>query len=154
MQQQRTPICMAVNNFFPLVSIVSGLNMRPISRRKKTWEGLVDEHKNDVDGSRAIDRTHAKLETALGPSCDVITTNAIYLKDLIFMNDRSKSKVRGSINFDALRMMATRVEDIANLVPVEYPHQPIPTNQNYLARSVVERSHAKLKEMSLECEKL
>ena len=77
----------------------------------------------------------------------------MYLKDLIFMNDGNESKVRGMINFDKLRMMATRVKDIANLVAIEYPHQPIPPIQNYLAKPVVERSHAKLKEMSVECEK-
>ncbi|KAJ3033543.1 hypothetical protein HDV00_006078 [Rhizophlyctis rosea] len=154
---QVAKICVEVNNFFSLFSIVSGINQGPVSRLKKTWEGLGDKHKkmwSDLeqltDPMRNWKKLREHLATVTPPMVPLLP---MYLKDLIFMNDGNESKVRGMINFDKLRMMGSRVKDISNLVAIAYPYQPIPPIQNYLAKPVVERNWAKLKEMSVDCEK-
>ena len=69
------------------------------------------------------------------------------------MNDGNQSKVRGMINFDKLRMMSARVNDITALVGTPYSFETKVLVQNYLTKPPIEKSITKLKEMSRECEK-
>lgn len=68
------------------------------------------------------------------------------------MNDGNQSMVRGMVNFDKLRMMATRVHDIAALANVEYKFDMKPTWQNYISKPPLEKSLPKLKELAAICE--
>jgi hypothetical protein len=49
------------------------------------------------------------------------------------MNDGNQSKVRNMINFDKLRMMANRVEDIAKLAETRYRFVSNPVIANYIS---------------------
>jgi hypothetical protein len=49
------------------------------------------------------------------------------------MNDGNQSKVRDMINFDKLRMMANRVEDIAQLSEARYRFESNPVIANYIS---------------------
>ena len=69
------------------------------------------------------------------------------------MNDGNAKLVENMINFDKLRMMANRVKDIVSLVDVEYKFELNPQIQNYIAKPPIEKDLAKLKELSLQCEK-
>jgi hypothetical protein len=69
------------------------------------------------------------------------------------MNDGNQSKVHGMVNFDKLRMMGCRVKDITSLAGTEYKFEVKPAIQNYIAKPPIEKNMAKLKEMSIECEK-
>jgi len=148
--------CIKRNNFFSFFSIVAGLNLTPVSRLKKTWDGLSDKYTkmwNDLekicDPSRNMKNYRDILAKSEPP---IVPFLPIYLKDLTFMNDGNDSKVNGMINFDKLRMMTKRVKDISKLVDYEY--KKIETNiilQNYISHLMVQ-DLKKLKEKSLECE--
>ncbi|KAJ3162687.1 hypothetical protein HDU86_003660 [Geranomyces michiganensis] len=153
-------MCQELNNFFTMYALIAGLNMPPVQRLKKTWEALPDKTKKTwaelekiQDPSRNMKNYRDLLAVASPP---IVPFLPLYLKDLTFMNDGNESKIgaeRQMINFDKLRMMGNRVKDISGLASVEYSFEPLPPVQNFLSKPPVERSLAKLKEMSLECEK-
>ncbi|KAJ3284418.1 hypothetical protein HDU79_008232 [Rhizoclosmatium sp. JEL0117] len=152
-----TKACQEANNFFSLFSFMSGLGLSPVSRLKKTWEALPDKAKQVyeelekiIDPSRNMKNYRDLLAKAVPP---IVPFLPIYLKDLTFMNDGNSKMVEGMINFEKLRMMGNRVKDIVSLVAVEYKGAAMPHIQNYIAKPPVEKNMAKLKEMSLECEK-
>ncbi|KAJ3012441.1 UNVERIFIED_CONTAM: Rap guanine nucleotide exchange factor 2 [Siphonaria sp. JEL0065] len=152
-----TKACQEANNFFSLFSLMSGLGLSPVSRLKKTWEGLPEKAKTVyeelekiIDPSRNMKNYRDLLTKAVPP---IVPFLPIYLKDLTFMNDGNAKIVEGMINFEKLRMMGNRVKDIVSLVAVEYKGEVLPHIQNYIAKPPVEKNMAKLKEMSLECEK-
>ncbi|KAI9334710.1 ras guanine nucleotide exchange factor domain-containing protein [Obelidium mucronatum] len=152
-----TKACQEANNFFSLFSLMSGLGLSPVSRLKKTWEGLPEKAKTAyeelekiIDPSRNMKNYRDLLAKAVPP---IVPFLPIYLKDLTFMNDGNAKMVEGMINFEKLRMMGNRVKDIVSLVAVEYKGDAQPHIQNYIAKPPVEKNMAKLKEMSLECEK-
>jgi len=64
------------------------------------------------------------------------------------MNDGNPKRVNGLINFEKLRMMGRRVNDLVSMMDVRYEAQPITALQNYLHRPLVETSFAKLKMQS------
>ncbi|ORY43814.1 ras GEF [Rhizoclosmatium globosum] len=145
------------NNFFSLFSFVSGLNLSPVSRLKKTWDGLPEpikkvyaEIEKLADPSRNMKNYRDLLGKVAPP---IVPFLPIYLKDLTFMNDGNPKLVDGLINFDKLRMMGSRVKDIISLAEVEYQFVAKPAIQNFIAMPNVETNLAKLKEMSLLCEK-
>jgi len=148
--------CIKYNNFFSFFSIVAGLNLTPVSRLKKTWDGLSDKYKkmwNDIekicDPSRNMKNYRDILTKSKPP---IVPFLPIYLKDLTFMNDGNESKVNGMINFDKLRMMAKRVKDISKLVDYEYKNFQVDiVLQNYISHLMVEPLD-KLKKDSLEIE--
>ncbi|KAI8816195.1 ras guanine nucleotide exchange factor domain-containing protein [Fimicolochytrium jonesii] len=153
-------MCQELNNFFTMFAIIAGLNIPPIQRLKKTWEALPDKAKKSwaelekmADPSRNMKNYR---DTLLAASPPIVPFLPIYLKDLTFMNDGNESKIgteRQMINFDKLRMMGNRVKDISALARIEYNFEPKPPIQNFLSKPPVEKSMAKLKELSLECEK-
>ncbi|KAJ3019960.1 hypothetical protein HKX48_001505 [Thoreauomyces humboldtii] len=153
-------MCQELNNFFTMYAIIAGLNVTPVQRLKKTWAALSDKAKNTwaelekiADPSRNMKNYRDKLAVATPP---IVPFLPLYLKDLTFMNDGNESKMgeqRQMINFDKLRMMGNRVKDISGLGSVEYGFDPIPPIQNFLSKPPIEKSLAKLKEMSVECEK-
>ncbi|KAJ3291910.1 hypothetical protein HK104_005714 [Borealophlyctis nickersoniae] len=154
---QTAKICLEVNNFFTLFALIAGLNLSPVQRLKKTWEGLGEKSKKTWteiekigDPSKNMKNYRDCLAACSPP---IVPFLPIYLKDLTFMNDGNQSTVRGMINFDKLRMMGNRVKDISSLANIEYKFEPNPPIQNYLSKPPVERSLAALKEMSLLCEK-
>ncbi|KAI8619959.1 ras guanine nucleotide exchange factor domain-containing protein [Chytriomyces sp. MP71] len=152
-----TKACQEANNFFTLFSFMSGLGLSPVSRLKKTWEGLPEKSKTVyaelekiIDPSRNMKNYRDLLAKAIPP---IVPFLPIYLKDLTFMNDGNTKMVEGMINFEKLRMMGNRVNDIVSLVGVEYKGKAESPIQNYIAKPPVEKNMAKLKEMSVECEK-
>ncbi|KAJ3209318.1 hypothetical protein HDU82_001020 [Entophlyctis luteolus] len=165
--------CQEANNFFTLFSFMSGLGLSPVSRLKKTWEvnfGICMYDTAVIDKQALPEKTktiYAELEKLIDPSRNmksyrdllakaappIVPFLPIYLKDLTFMNDGNSKMVQGMINFEKLRMMGNRVRDIVSLVAVEYKGDSKPHIQNYIAKPPVEKNMAKLKEMSVECEK-
>jgi hypothetical protein len=69
------------------------------------------------------------------------------------MNDGNQSKVRNMINFDKLRMMSNRVEDIAKLAETGYRFVSNPVISNYISMPPDGGKNLNiLKAWSLECE--
>ncbi|KAJ3089202.1 hypothetical protein HK102_006959 [Quaeritorhiza haematococci] len=149
--------CLEYHNFFSMFALIAGLNLSPVQRLKKTWGALSDRTKKAFseletlcDPSRNMKNYRDRLAKCIPP---IVPFLPIYLKDLTFMNDGNQSTIRNMINFDKLRMMGNRVRDITALAAVEYQFQPNPAIQNYLAKPPTEKDLAKLKEMSIECER-
>jgi len=148
--------CIKNNNFFSFFSIVAGLNLTPVSRLKKTWDGLSEKYSkmwNELekicDPSRNMKAYRDILAKSKPP---IVPFLPIYLKDLTFMNDGNDAKVNGMINFDKLRMMAKRVKDISKLVDYSYNDiQSDITLQNYISHPMV-NDLKKLKNLSLTIE--
>jgi len=148
--------CIKSNNFYSFFSIISGLSLIPVSRLKKTWDGIGDKHKkiwksheNLCDPSKNMKNFRDILENSKPP---IVPFLPIYIKDLTFMNDGNESKIDGMINFDKLRMMANRVKDISKLVDYEYENINVDSElQNYISHPMVE-GDALLMEKSLKLE--
>ncbi|KAI8620582.1 ras guanine nucleotide exchange factor domain-containing protein [Chytriomyces sp. MP71] len=145
------------NNFFSLFSFMAGLYLSPVTRLKKTWEALPEPTKKVfadleklIDPSRNMKNYRDTLTKAVPP---IVPFLPIYLKDLTFMNDGNPKFVDGLVNFDKLRMMGNRVKDIVSLAAVDFTFSAQPAIQNFIAMPPVETSLAKLKELSLICEK-
>ncbi|KAG4081436.1 ras guanine nucleotide exchange factor domain-containing protein [Neocallimastix lanati (nom. inval.)] len=132
------------------------LSLIPVSRLKKTWDGIGDKHKkiwksheNLCDPSKNMKNFRDILENSKPP---IVPFLPIYIKDLTFMNDGNESKIDGMINFDKLRMMANRVKDISKLVDYEYENINVDSElQNYISHPMVE-GDALLMEKSLKLE--
>ncbi len=77
---------------------------------------------------------------------------AIYLKDLTFMNDGNPSRVKGLVNFEKMRTMSDMAQSIGDLLRLDYDFSADEGMQAYLQFGFIERSHDRLKEMSLQCE--
>ncbi|ORX83849.1 ras GEF [Anaeromyces robustus] len=148
--------CIKNNNFFSFFSIVAGLNLTPVSRLKKTWDGLSEKYTkmwNELekicDPSRNMKAYRDILAKSNPP---IVPFLPIYLKDLTFMNDGNDAKVNGMINFDKLRMMAKRVKDISKLVDYSYKNiQSNNTLENYISHPMV-KGLKELKQLSLNIE--
>ncbi|ORZ40619.1 ras guanine nucleotide exchange factor domain-containing protein [Catenaria anguillulae PL171] len=148
--------CLSMNNFFSTFSLISGLGLRPVERLKKSWKLLSpeDQAKYDelvkvCDPSRNMKNYRDRLAAAKPP---IVPFLPIYLKDLTFLNDGNPSSVRGLINFDKLRMMSRRVQEIVLSRGTRYDIANVNQVQNYLKKPPAERDLSKLKEMSNELE--
>ncbi|KAJ3037434.1 hypothetical protein HDV00_001673 [Rhizophlyctis rosea] len=144
-------------NFFSVFAIMSGFNLTPVQRLKKTWEALSDAKKKTMteleqvtDVSRNFKNYRDRLENAKPP---MIPFLPIFIKDLTFMNDGNESIIQGMINFDKLRLMGECVRGITALASLEYKFWNFdPDMQEYLTNPPLELNINKLTQMSLECE--
>ncbi|KAJ3268774.1 Nephrocystin-1 [Terramyces sp. JEL0728] len=146
-------VSLDLNNFFSTFSLISGLNLIPVQRLKKTWEALPEKSKQmwtEVekisDPSKNMKNYRDRLAIAQPPMVP-------YLKDLTFINDGNPKTIKNMINVDKLRMMANRVLEITNLGSVAYPYDKKSAVLNYLGKPKIEKDMNKLKDLAAECEK-
>ncbi|KAI8913368.1 ras guanine nucleotide exchange factor domain-containing protein [Gorgonomyces haynaldii] len=141
--------CIQTNNFFSAFSIISGLNLTPVQRLKKTWEALPEKSKKEweevsklADPSKNMKNYRDRLATATSPMVPFLP---IYLKDLTFINDGNQNKIRGLVNVDKLRMMAGRVLEIIDLGESAYSFPKNPPALNYVSKPPINRNQEDLK---------
>ena len=148
--------CKECHNFFSMFSIYVGLNLTPVQRLKKTWEGIGQKHKalyDEIEKSCSPSRNMKAYRDLLAESKPpILPFLPILMKDLTFMQDGNPSKYKDMINFDKLRMMANRVREITNLMDKPFKFPVDPAVENFLQKPHVERDLAKLKEESVKCE--
>ncbi|KAI8892585.1 ras guanine nucleotide exchange factor domain-containing protein [Globomyces pollinis-pini] len=149
--------CIDLNNFFSTFSIISGLNLIPVQRLKKTWEAIPEKSRNlwtevekIADPSKNMKNLRDKMLTAAPPMIPLLS---IYFKDLIFFNDGNQSKVDGMINVDKLRCLAEKVQDLSLKGSTPYPFEKKSAALNYLEKPLIEKNFDKLKELAAELEK-
>jgi RasGEF domain len=147
---------MNVSNFFSVFAIYAGLSLAPVQRLHKTWEGIsaktkqiYDEVEKFCDPSRNM-KAYRDVLAACHPP--ILPFLPIYMKDLTFMNDGNPSLFKNMINFDKLRMMATRVKDVTSLALTPPQFEKVPAIQNYLHKPKIEQNVQKLKEESVALE--
>ncbi|KAJ3328878.1 hypothetical protein HDU93_001239, partial [Gonapodya sp. JEL0774] len=143
--------CAELNNFFSAFAILGGLNHSAVRRLKRTldlsdkYTGMVAELDALCDPSRNMKHYRDRIALCKPPTIPFL---AIFFKDLTFLNDGNKSYVQDLINFEKLRMMAARVQQVQQLCLVQYPFVPVTEVQNYIACPPMISDEKKLLRMS------
>ena len=74
------------------------------------------------------------------------------MKDLTFINDGNASKVKGLVNIEKLRMMASRVQEIVSLGGTLYNFERKSAMLNWLEKPIIETNIDKLKQLATSLE--
>ena len=140
--------CVNIGNFNSMMGIISGLNMTPISRLKKTWlkihSGKFTVLGHQMDPSSNFVSYRTTLQAAVSRSENatdkkqrvVIPFFSLLLKDLYFVNEGCASKLaNGHINMEKARSLAEHVSQFMKWKDMECPYEKINRVLEYLERS-------------------
>ena len=140
--------CVNIGNFNSMMGIISGLNMTPISRLKKTWikihSGKFTVLGHQMDPSSNFVSYRTTLQAAVSRSENatdkkqrvVIPFFSLLLKDLYFVNEGCASKLEnGHINMEKARTLAEHVSQFMKWKDLECPYEKINRVLDYLERS-------------------
>ncbi|MBV94929.1 Ras-GEF domain-containing family member 1C, partial [Eschrichtius robustus] len=105
--------CFNIGNFNSLMAIISGMNMSPVSRLKKTWAKVktakffILEHQMDPTGNFCNYRTalrgaaHRSLTAHSSREKIVIPFFSLLIKDIYFLNEGCANRLpNGHVNFE------------------------------------------------------
>ncbi|XP_030046445.1 ras-GEF domain-containing family member 1B [Microcaecilia unicolor] len=128
--------CFNIGNFNSLMAIISGLNMSPVSRLKKTWAKVktakfdILEHQMDPSSNFYNYRTalrgaaqrsltaHSNREKIVIPFC------SLFIKDIYFFNEGCANRLpNGHVNFGKFWELAKQVMEIMTWKQVECPFE-------------------------------
>ncbi|XP_071496709.1 ras-GEF domain-containing family member 1B-like [Diadema antillarum] len=143
--------CFNIGNFNSLMAIMSGLNMSPVARLKKTWNKIntdkfvVLEHQMDPTQNFSTYRQSLKaaMQRALSAqegACDkiVIPFFSLLVKDLYFLNEGCSNKLpNGYLNFQKFWQLAKQVTEFMTWRSVECPYPRDRQALNYLLTAPV-----------------
>ncbi|KAF4082678.1 hypothetical protein AMELA_G00154440 [Ameiurus melas] len=116
--------CFNIGNFNSLMAIITGMNVSPVSRLKKTW-GKVNMDKFEIlehqmDPSNNFYSYRTALRGATQRSATAHTTRekivipffSLFIKDLYFLNEGCASRLpNGHINFEKFWELAKQVSE-------------------------------------------
>ncbi|XP_053371989.1 ras-GEF domain-containing family member 1B-B isoform X2 [Clarias gariepinus] len=116
--------CFNIGNFNSLMAIITGMNMSPVSRLKKTW-GKVNTDKFEIlehqmDPSNNFYSYRTALRGANQRSATAHTTRekivipffSLFIKDIYFLNEGCVSRLpNGHINFEKFWELAKQVSE-------------------------------------------
>uniref|UniRef100_A0A6I8R9T9 Ras-GEF domain-containing family member 1B n=1 Tax=Xenopus tropicalis TaxID=8364 RepID=A0A6I8R9T9_XENTR len=128
--------CFNIGNFNSLMAIISGMNMSPVSRLKKTWAKVktakfdILEHQMDPSSNFYNYRTalrgaaqrsltaHSNREKIVIPFCSLL------IKDIYFLNEGCTSRLpNGHVNFEKFWELAKQVSEFMTWKQVECPFE-------------------------------
>ncbi|KAM4709155.1 ras-GEF domain-containing family member 1B [Discoglossus pictus] len=128
--------CFNIGNFNSLMAIISGMNMSPVSRLKKTWAKVktakfdILEHQMDPSSNFYNYRTalrgaaqrsltaHSNREKIVIPFCSLL------IKDIYFLNEGCTSRLpNGHVNFEKFWELAKQVSEFMTWRQVECPFE-------------------------------
>nr|XP_033770433.1 ras-GEF domain-containing family member 1B isoform X1 [Geotrypetes seraphini] len=128
--------CFNIGNFNSLMAIISGMNMSPVSRLKKTWAKVktakfdILEHQMDPSSNFYNYRTalrgaaqrsltaHSNREKIVIPFC------SLFIKDIYFFNEGCANRLpNGHVNFEKFWELAKQVMEIMTWKQVECPFE-------------------------------
>ncbi|XP_073851108.1 ras-GEF domain-containing family member 1C isoform X5 [Macaca fascicularis] len=114
--------CFNIGNFNSLMAIISGMNMSPVSRLKKTWAKVktakffILEHQMDPTGNFCNYRTalrgaaHRSLTAHSSREKIVIPFFSLLIKDIYFLNEGCANRLpNGHVNFETLTAVSSSV---------------------------------------------
>jgi len=140
--------CVNIGNFNSMMGIISGLNMTPVSRLRKTWTkihtGKFDVLGHQLDPSSNFVSYRTTLQAAVSRSENatdkkqrvVIPFFSLLLKDLYFVNEGCASKLsNGHINMEKARTLAEHVSQFMKWKDMECPYEKLSRVLDYLERS-------------------
>ncbi|XP_072108000.1 ras-GEF domain-containing family member 1B-A isoform X1 [Mobula birostris] len=128
--------CFNIGNFNSLMAIISGMNMSPVSRLKKTWAKIktakfhILEHQMDPSSNFYNYRTalrgaaqrsttaHSTREKIVIPFCSLL------IKDIYFLNEGCANRLmNGHVNFEKFWELAKQVSEFMTWKQVECPFE-------------------------------
>ncbi|XP_061760945.1 ras-GEF domain-containing family member 1B-A isoform X4 [Nerophis ophidion] len=127
--------CFNIGNFNSLLAILSGMNMSPVSRLKKTWSKVktakfeILERQMDASGNFYNYRTSLRGATQRSRSASssrekmvVVPFFSLLVKDIYFLQQACASRLHNShLNFQKLWEMAKHVSEFISWKNVECP---------------------------------
>merc|ERR1719195_2506142 len=140
--------CVNIGNFNSLMGIITGLNMVPVARLKKTWtkihSGKFDVLGHQMDPSSNFVSYRTTLQAAVSRSENatdkkqrvVIPFFSLLLKDLYFVNEGCASKLaNGHINLEKARSLTEHVSQFMKWKDMECPYEKLNRVLDYLEKS-------------------
>ena len=140
--------CVNIGNFNSMMGIISGLNMTPISRLKKTWAKIqsgkftvlghqMDPSSNFVSYRTTLQAAVSRSENATDKKQRVVIPFfSLLLKDLYFVNEGCASKLaNGHINLEKARNLAEHVSQFMKWKDMECPYEKLNRVLDYLEKS-------------------
>nr|XP_033783484.1 ras-GEF domain-containing family member 1C [Geotrypetes seraphini]XP_033783485.1 ras-GEF domain-containing family member 1C [Geotrypetes seraphini]XP_033783486.1 ras-GEF domain-containing family member 1C [Geotrypetes seraphini] len=128
--------CFNIGNFNSLMAIISGMNMSPVSRLKKTWSKVktakffILEHQMDPTGNFYNYRTalrgavHRSLTAHSNREKIVIPFFSLLIKDIYFLNEGCANRLpNGFVNFEKFLELAKQVGEFMTWKQVECPFE-------------------------------
>uniref|UniRef100_H2ZSV9 RasGEF domain family member 1C n=1 Tax=Latimeria chalumnae TaxID=7897 RepID=H2ZSV9_LATCH len=128
--------CFNIGNFNSLMAIISGMNMSPVSRLKKTWAKVktakffILEHQMDPTGNFYNYRTalrgaaHRSLTAHSNREKIVIPFFSLLIKDIYFLNEGCANRLpNGHVNFEKFLELAKQVGEFITWKQVECPFE-------------------------------
>ncbi|XP_078407005.1 ras-GEF domain-containing family member 1C-like isoform X2 [Cetorhinus maximus] len=128
--------CFNIGNFNSLMAIISGMNMSPVSRLKKTWgkvktaKFFILEHQMDPTGNFYNYRTalrgaaHRSLTAHSNREKIVIPFFSLLIKDIYFLNEGCANRLpNGHVNFEKFLELAKQVGEFMMWKQVTCPFE-------------------------------
>ncbi|XP_048883630.1 ras-GEF domain-containing family member 1C-like isoform X1 [Brienomyrus brachyistius] len=128
--------CFNIGNFNSLMAIISGMNMSPVSRLKKTWgkvktaKFFILEHQMDPTGNFYNYRTALKGAAHRSQTAHsnrekiVIPFFSLLIKDIYFLNEGCANRLpNGHVNFEKFVELARQVGEFMTWKQVECPFE-------------------------------
>ncbi|XP_065592688.1 ras-GEF domain-containing family member 1B isoform X1 [Cyrtonyx montezumae] len=128
--------CFNIGNFNSLMAIISGMNMSPVSRLKKTWAKVktakfdILEHQMDPSSNFYNYRTALRGATQRSLTAHsnrekiVIPFFSLLIKDIYFLNEGCANRLpNGHINFEKFWELAKQVSEFMTWKQVECPFE-------------------------------
>uniref|UniRef100_A0A2K5HZI2 Ras-GEF domain-containing protein n=1 Tax=Colobus angolensis palliatus TaxID=336983 RepID=A0A2K5HZI2_COLAP len=142
--------CFNIGNFNSLMAIISGMNMSPVSRLKKTWAKVktakffILEHQMDPTGNFCNYRTalrgaaHRSLTAHSSQEKIVIPFFSLLIKDIYFLNEGCANRLpNGHVNFEKFLELAKQVGEFITWKQVECPFEQDPSITHYLSTAPI-----------------
>ena len=140
--------CVNIGNFNSMMGIISGLNMTPVSRLKRTWTKIhsgkftvlghqMDPSSNFVSYRTTLQAAVSRSENATDKKQRVVIPFfSLLLKDLYFVNEGCASKLaNGHINLEKARSLAEHVSQFMKWKDMECPYEKQNRVLDYLEKS-------------------
>ncbi|XP_061644619.1 ras-GEF domain-containing family member 1C-like [Phyllopteryx taeniolatus] len=142
--------CFNIGNFNSLMAIISGMNMSPVSRLKKTWgkaktaKFFILEHQMDPTGNFYNYRTalrgaaHRSRTANSNREKIVIPFFSLLIKDIYFLNEGCANRLpNGHVNFEKFVELARQVGEFMIWKQVECPFEEDQAILHYLHTSPI-----------------
>ncbi|XP_063051838.1 ras-GEF domain-containing family member 1B-A [Engraulis encrasicolus] len=128
--------CFNIGNFNSLMAIISGMNMSPVSRLKKTWGKVktakfdILEHQMDPSSNFYNYRTALRGATQRSITAHssrekiVIPFFSLMIKDIYFLNEGCANRLpNGQVNFEKFWELSKQVRELMTWKKVECPFE-------------------------------
>uniref|UniRef100_G1PD39 RasGEF domain family member 1C n=1 Tax=Myotis lucifugus TaxID=59463 RepID=G1PD39_MYOLU len=141
--------CFNIGNFNSLMAIVSGMNMSPVSRLRKTWAKVktaklfILEHQMDPTNfcnyrTALRGAAHCSLTAHSSQEKIVVPFFSLLVKDIYFLNEGCANRLpNGHVNFEKFLELAKQVGEFITWKQVECPFEQDPSITHYLCTAPV-----------------